>query len=646
MKMASGDLSMAAYMYTGAAILVLATLTQRYLLGGLNESIFSRFVSTCEETSGGGPLTVAIVGCGPGGMFFLHAIETYRRELKAAGLHEKAAQLPVATCYDKASAPGGVWRPQRSFQSGEDVLDEESSKEGSVEMYEALWTNAPKEGIEFWDYTFEDHYGVGIPLPAFMPRGAVLDYMMARVTRNNLDLFEKHGVFGTEIEKVTYNEAPATFTLTSRSIATGQHDTTTVDRLIWSAGTEGKPYIPGTYEKIFQNFTGRVIHSSDASRLKQDVSGKKILLIGGSWSAEDLALMAIKLGVEHVFISIREYSILLPVLWQAEWPHHKVTILEEEVPARVQEDGQTIELVAYDAAQMSEVDKVTTVLKDIETVIYCTGYTDSFDDAEANIFDESVYGMSQEQLELYLKGGPPLDIPEGWTMPENELSAFVGDVPFAKDILQSQFTFSDPYFYRGGVFTTNPNLMRVDGSLSSSHLLSMDVQARYLLKIMVGDISLPSLTEMKRQSREDALLELSIPAFRSFVDRNYKAALREVMEENDEESAAMDASYNVFAHATELFELSRMALMMNEADYFFGIGSSDGLNEYGELLFNMSSVGRNFDANGTLGHSFRDLTPGHCRRLRSLHTGAYPVPFNAPWMQLSDLEDPRTLVGL
>lgn len=42
-------------------------------------------------------------------------------------------------------------------------------------MYKHLWSNGPKEGLEYPDYTFDDHYGKAIP--SFPPRRVLRDYM-------------------------------------------------------------------------------------------------------------------------------------------------------------------------------------------------------------------------------------------------------------------------------------------------------------------------------------------------------------------------------------------------------------------------------------------------------------------------------------
>ena len=68
------------------------------------------------------PDSVAVIGCGPGGLFFCHALETKRREMLARG--ESVDTLPQVTAFERASSPGGVWRSERSFASSSSIAEE------------------------------------------------------------------------------------------------------------------------------------------------------------------------------------------------------------------------------------------------------------------------------------------------------------------------------------------------------------------------------------------------------------------------------------------------------------------------------------------------------------------------------------------
>merc|ERR1719510_353907 len=104
----------------------------------------------------------------------------------------------------------------------------------------------------------------------------------------------------------------------------------------------GRPMMPKSMLNMFREggFSGRMIHSSDTVNFEDDVKGKTILLIRGSFSGEDLALTAVKCGVEKVYISSRNPNV---VSWTAAWPYNKVEVLEQQLPVRVTEDGRCIQ---------------------------------------------------------------------------------------------------------------------------------------------------------------------------------------------------------------------------------------------------------------------------------------------------------------
>ena len=51
-------------------------------------------------------------------------------------------------------------------------------------MYRYLWSNGPKECLEFADYTFDEHFGQ--PIPSFPPREVLYDYITGRAKEANV----------------------------------------------------------------------------------------------------------------------------------------------------------------------------------------------------------------------------------------------------------------------------------------------------------------------------------------------------------------------------------------------------------------------------------------------------------------------------
>ena len=51
-------------------------------------------------------------------------------------------------------------------------------------MYRYLWSNGPKECLEFADYSFDEHFGK--PIPSFPPRAVLYDYIVGRLNKGKM----------------------------------------------------------------------------------------------------------------------------------------------------------------------------------------------------------------------------------------------------------------------------------------------------------------------------------------------------------------------------------------------------------------------------------------------------------------------------
>ena len=96
---------------------------------------------------------VCIIGAGPSGLAQLRAFQ--QAELK--GLN-----IPEIVCFEKQDNWGGLWN--YNWRTGID----EAGNPCHGSMYRYLWSNGPKEGLEFADYTFKEHFGEEIP--SYPPR--------------------------------------------------------------------------------------------------------------------------------------------------------------------------------------------------------------------------------------------------------------------------------------------------------------------------------------------------------------------------------------------------------------------------------------------------------------------------------------------
>lgn len=272
-------------------------------------------------------LRVGIIGAGPSGMAQLRAFEAARA---------KGADMPEIICFEKQADWGGQWN--YSWHTGMDGAGESVHSS----MYRHLWSNGPKEVLEFSDYTFDEHFGR--PISSFPPREVLFDYIAGRVAKSDV---RKYIRFNTAVRWVNYDEATEEFTLFSQDVQTGESTTHVFDKLVISTGHFSTPNVP-EFQGI-DTFQGEVLHAHDF-RGAERFAGKHLLMIGSSYSAEDIGMQAHKMGAASVTISYRSAPIGF------DWPS---TIVERPLVTRF--EGNT--------AYFSDGTRGK-----FDAVVMCTGY--------------------------------------------------------------------------------------------------------------------------------------------------------------------------------------------------------------------------------------------------------------------------------
>lgn len=224
---------------------------------------------------------VGVIGCGPSGISVLSAF--YQAELKGQ-------TIPDVVCFEKQENIGGLWN--YTHHTGTDPYGNQCH--GS--MYRCLWSNGPKEVLEFADYSFRDHFD-GINISSFPPREVLQDYVLGKAEKNHLERFVRIRTIVRHVEK-----RGEQFVVISENIKTQRQEKEFFDYVIVASGhfsVPNLPSIPGIEE-----FTGRIMHSHDF-RDAVGFKGQKMLLVGNRYSAEDIALQCHKYGVNDITISYR-----------------------------------------------------------------------------------------------------------------------------------------------------------------------------------------------------------------------------------------------------------------------------------------------------------------------------------------------------
>ena len=272
---------------------------------------------------------VAVIGAGPSGLAVLRAFQT----AKANG-----DEIPEIVCFEKQDNWGGLWN--YTWRTGLDQHGE--AVHGS--MYRYLWSNGPKEGLEFADYSFEEHFGKQIA--SYPPRSVLFDYIEGRIKKTEVRDWIK---FSTAVKNVEQSDDG--FTVTTCDLTTSKTNVGYFDHVIVCSGHFSTPNMPSF--DGFERFPGRILHAHDF-RDATEFQGKDVLLIGTSYSAEDIGSQCWKYGAKSITVSHRTAA--MGYDWPANW---------EEVPLLTKVDGQT----AYFKDGSS---------KTIDAIILCTGYLHYF----------------------------------------------------------------------------------------------------------------------------------------------------------------------------------------------------------------------------------------------------------------------------
>jgi hypothetical protein len=182
---------------------------------------------------------VCIIGAGPSGLAQLRAFQS------AA---EKGAEIPEIVCYEKQPDWGGLWR--YDWRTG---VDEHCNPcHGS--MYRYLWSNGPKEGLEFADYTFEEHFGK--PIASYPPRAVLFDYIEGRVNKADVRKFCKFNHIVRDVRAVDGG-----FEVSARDGVSDSEERSVFDHVIVSTGHFSFPNVP--HYPGFESFNGRILHAHD-----------------------------------------------------------------------------------------------------------------------------------------------------------------------------------------------------------------------------------------------------------------------------------------------------------------------------------------------------------------------------------------------
>ena len=276
-------------------------------------------------------MKIAVIGAGPSGLAQLRAFQSAR---------DKGSDIPEIVCFEKQEDWGGLWN--YSWRTGLDEYGEPVH----LSMYRYLWTNGPKEGLEFADYTFEEHFGRNIA--SYPPRAVLFDYIMGRVNKAGVRDWIR---FRSPVRRVEYREESRTFRVVAHDLIKDEETDEKFDHVVVASGHFSTPNVP-EFEG-FDTFNGRIMHAHDFRDAREFI-GKDLLIVGTSYSAEDIGSQCWKYGCKTVTVSHRTAPIGF------DWPHTWT-----EVPLLKRVEGKTAHFIDGTSRR-------------IDAIILCTGYVHHF----------------------------------------------------------------------------------------------------------------------------------------------------------------------------------------------------------------------------------------------------------------------------
>lgn len=274
---------------------------------------------------------IAIIGAGPSGLAQLRAFQA---------AHARGETMPELVCFEKQSDYGGLWN--YTWRTGLD----EHGEPIHCSMYRYLWSNGPKECLEFADYSFDEHFKR--PIASYPPRAVLWDYIKGRAEKADIRKFIR---FQSPVRFVRFHEHTQDFTLTIHDHKLDRVYDERFDYVVVATGHFSVPHVP--HFDGLETFNGRVLHAHDF-RDALEFKGQDLLMIGTSYSAEDIGSQCHKYGARSITISYRTRP--MPFSWPENW--HQVPLL-------------------------SHVHKNIAYFKDetcrkVDAIIFCTGYKHHF----------------------------------------------------------------------------------------------------------------------------------------------------------------------------------------------------------------------------------------------------------------------------
>ena len=264
--------------------------------------------------------SVAIIGAGASGLIAL------KRVLEQNYWHD-------ITVFEQSDSIGGTWI----------YTSNKTSNQQFTAMYKNLRTNLPKDCMGYLDYPFPEE------TPTFFEHKKVRKYLESFVKQFNLNQYIQFNSKVIKIEPIdTLNPYIKSWNLFWNLNNHEKLQQKQFDHIIVCNGHYNKPFIPEI--KGIQHFKGKIIHSKSYDS-NDEFKDKNIIIIGNGVSAIDIGYELIEVASEvHHCKRTSDDSII-----------SSKNLFSHSNIKEILENG---DIITNDSS----------VLKNIDYLIYCTGY--------------------------------------------------------------------------------------------------------------------------------------------------------------------------------------------------------------------------------------------------------------------------------
>ncbi|XP_034942590.1 flavin-containing monooxygenase FMO GS-OX-like 7 [Chelonus insularis] len=367
-----------------------------------------------------GKITVAVIGAGVAGLIVVRHISA------------KSQNFNV-TLFEQTDKIGGTWVYTDETELDKNGLPIHSS------MYKNLRTNLPKEIMQIPDFPFKNNNG-----PSFVHHSVIRQYLQDYAHYFNLYPHIRFNTLVKNIEPKTLSNNCNVWSVTCVNLITNTEYTKSFNVIILCNGhyTVGNiPLIRG-----IDDFRGNYIHSHQY-RFPEKYLGKRVCILGASWSGIDIAIEVSKFA-KKIYLS------------------HNLPERLESVIADNVEERPGIKFIHENTIYFDDDSKAI-----IDDIIFCTGYqfTYPFMSEKVKIKTENNY------VEPIYKHLIHTDMPNLFFM---GLPALV--IPFPMFHLQSQYILK---ILEGSIQLPSSEKMRIDSENEKKMLLEQGIPIRHIGKM-------------------------------------------------------------------------------------------------------------------------------------------------------------------